>query len=36
MKRVVVHVAGCKDRLLFGGRLGRSILEAWTQSRRAS
>ena len=36
MKRVTVHVAGFNRRLLFGGGLGSRILEAWTQSRRAS
>lgn len=33
-KRVAVQVAGFNRRLLFGGSLGSSILEAWTRSRR--
>lgn len=32
MNHVAVHVAGFNRRLLFGGTLGRKILEAWTHA----
>ena len=36
VKRVAVHITGFNRRLLFGGGFGSRILQAWTQSRRAS
>jgi len=36
MRQVAVHIIGFNRRLLFGGRLGNRILEAWTQTRQVS